>query len=208
MHLRTPTPTLEPDDAFVARLSALAAAGAPVATAPRSPITTWRVALAAAGVAAILVGVAWLAGLSPTGSPQPAPGPATSPSAPESSASTERAPSSAEPGAGTSRAVDPSGTTFSETAAVDPPAAQPTGTPGRQPTNLASGADSDPGQSGQSGQAGTAGPGRGPNAHAGDHPNEHATTKSNNGKPRNEDKPDRGPKKPKDPTSPGSNAHR
>ena len=64
------------------------------------------------------------------------------------------------------------------------------------------------GRVGGPGEAGDEARGRGPDEHAGDHPNAHATTKSNNGKPRNEDKPDRGPKKPKDPKNPGSNAQK
>src|SRR5689334_5563682 len=81
--LRTPAPTLEPDDIFVARLSALAAAGANAPRGAAAPVPTWRVGLAAASVAAVLVGVAWLAGLSPGDEPEPAPSPATTPTAPQ-----------------------------------------------------------------------------------------------------------------------------
>lgn len=208
MHLRTPIPTLEPDDAFVARLSALAAAGAPVER--RSPLATWRVALAAAGVAAILVGVAWLAGLNPTGSPQPAPGPATTPSAPESTnPSATRSPSSSapdstlfEPG---SAPVGSGPTATGDTDTAVPPTrgegAQ--GNPGHQGNQANPGNQGNPnpqnpqnpqnqqGQQGQQGQGGS----RGPNENAGDHPNEHAITKSNNGHPPDGDRPVRGPKK-------------
>ncbi len=48
--------------------------------------------------------------------------------------------------------------------------------------------------SGQQG-SGQQGGSRGPDEHAGDHPNEHATTKSNNGHPPDGDRPGRGPKK-------------
>lgn len=157
MHLRTPISTLEPDDAFVARLSALAAAGAPTAR-PRSPVTGWRVALAAAAVAAVLVGVAWLAGLSPTGSPEPAPPPATSPSTPQSThTSTALQPSA-------TRARDPQHTSSGTTSPpVAPPPARPSGAskPPAAPATKKK---------------------NGPNEHAGDHPNAHATTKSDNGK--------------------------
>lgn len=219
MNLRTPIPTLEPDDAFVARLSALAAAGAPVAATPRSPIATWRVAFAAAGVAAILVGVAWLAGLSPTGSPQPAPGPATSPSAPES---TDGSGATA-PGASTTRtepdgvdsplfgAAPPASATATHTPASPTRSQEPGKKPGKQQGQQGPGqvqgqgqGQQGPGQQGQGqgqgqGQQGQGqgqqSPPRGPNAHAGDHPNEHATTKSNNGNPAPPGpKPDRGPR--------------
>ena len=60
--LRASVPTLEPDEAFLARLSELAAgsgASRPPAGAPSLP--GWRVGLAAASVAAVVGGLAWLA---------------------------------------------------------------------------------------------------------------------------------------------------
>src|SRR5262245_7816827 len=60
--LRASVPTLEPDDAFLARLSELAAgsgASRPPAGVPSLP--GWRVGLAAASVAAVVGGGAWLA---------------------------------------------------------------------------------------------------------------------------------------------------
>ena len=60
--LRATVPTLEPDDAFLARLSELAAGSGtsrPPAGDPSQP--GWRVGLAAASVAALVGGVAWIA---------------------------------------------------------------------------------------------------------------------------------------------------
>lgn len=167
--LRVPIPTLEPDDAFLARLSALAASGAPATEGPR-PIPTWRVVLAAASVAAVLIGVAWLSGLTPTEEPVPAP-PATS--------------------------TTPTTDARTETVAAAPPDT-PAGVPvASGPTKPSASADHSSRPDRASGKAkvrdrprGTPPPrdrpeksrGRGPNANAGDHPNEHATTKSDNGK--------------------------
>lgn len=213
MNLRTPIPTLEPDDAFVARLSALAAASAPTPEVVHRPVPTWRVALAAASVAAVLVGVAWVAGLDPTGSPNPAPQPAISPSAPENSA--QAAP---EPGVRTT--PEPPGafaaappatpvTTTSHPAGTDPgrgQGASALGTGGNQDgaagngnagenanENAAGNASGNENASGNGPQNETAQDrGRGPNAKAGDHPNEHATTKSNQGHQQETGKPGRG----------------
>jgi hypothetical protein len=174
--LYTPAPTLEPDDVLVARLSSLAAARANASPPAAAPLATWRVGLAALSVAAVLVGIAWLTGLHPSGSPNPAPPPTTRPSAPdETSGST--APSS--------------GTSTSE--------------PGRSPATVApSRVTSVPERPDHQGATGSAeqgddhvqehthGPGNGPNEHAGNHPNEHATTKSNHRRPHSPGKPDRG----------------
>jgi hypothetical protein len=201
VHLRTPTPTLEPDDAFVARLSALAAAGAPVER--HSPLTTWRVALAAAGVAAILVGVAWLTGLSPSGSPQPAPGPATTPSAPESADASATGPASSSTSQGTPAqpGFEPGFGPGSAPIGADPTAMHSTTPPVRvqdapanQQDQQDQGQPSQPspqgqGQQGSGKQAGS----RGPDGHAGDHPDGHAIIKSNQGQPPDDDKQRRGP---------------
>ena len=75
--LRAPVPTLEPDDAFLARLSELAAgsgASRPPAGVPSLP--GWRVGLAAASVAAVVGGGAWLA-TAVTGEDAPPPPPRT-----------------------------------------------------------------------------------------------------------------------------------
>jgi hypothetical protein len=185
--LRTPIPTLEPDDAFVARLSALAAASAAEPEVAGRPVGTWRVALAAAGVAAVLVGAAWLTGLGPTGSPQPAPGPATTPSAPETP------PPSVAPTPGSPTPVDRSQRA--------PIAATPDRTPDPADPNTTGPDTTGQNTTGQGTTAGTGNQGqdtdrrgRGPNEHAGDHPNEHATTTSNHGHPNPGDKPGRGPR--------------
>jgi hypothetical protein len=202
VHLRTPSPTLEPDDAFVARLSALAAAGAPAER--RSPVTTWRVALVAAGVAAVLVGVAWLTGLSTNGSPEPAPGPATRPSAPASTdPSAGRSPNTstshsapAQPGSA------PIGVGSTATGGTHTPAPPTRGQDAPDNQDQLQQPQSAPGE-----QAGSSGPdqhaGDHPNEHATTkHPNEHATTKSNRGRPQDGDQPSRGPR------SEGGNSHR
>jgi hypothetical protein len=105
--LRSPVPTLEPDDAFVARLSALAAAGAPSSSVTRPPLPAWRVGLVAAAVAGVLVGVAWVAGLDPGSDSRPAPPPATNPTGPHSVSVSEKAVSdAADPPAGPRRPSD------------------------------------------------------------------------------------------------------
>src|SRR6478672_6466620 len=67
-------PTLEPDDAFVARLADLATRSAPAATIGGRSVARggWRVAVAAASVAGVVGGGAWLAA-AVTGSPAPTP---------------------------------------------------------------------------------------------------------------------------------------
>ena len=89
--LRTPAPTLEPDDVLLARLSALAAAGAPAPASAAAPRVNWRVGLAAASVAAVVVGAAWLGGLGGADTPHD-PAPADSPTAPGPSPSTSDSP--------------------------------------------------------------------------------------------------------------------
>ncbi len=59
--LRLDTPRLEPDDAFVERLSALAHGSRP-SVAARRPLQGLRVGLATAGVVGLTVGGAWAAG--------------------------------------------------------------------------------------------------------------------------------------------------
>ena len=73
--LRAVVPTLEPDEVFLAQLSARAAAGA-AGTGPIRAGGGWRVALAPVAVAAVLVGVAWVTGLRPDGLTDPSPAPA------------------------------------------------------------------------------------------------------------------------------------
>ncbi|HEY0904316.1 MAG TPA: hypothetical protein VGE14_10550 [Marmoricola sp.] len=90
--LRTPAPTLEPDDILLARLSALAAAGAPAPASAAAPRVNWRVGLAAASVAAVVVGAAWLGGLGGTDT-QNDPAPADTPTAPAPSRGTTDSPS-------------------------------------------------------------------------------------------------------------------
>jgi hypothetical protein len=76
--LRVPAPQLEPDDAFVAQLASLAAASA--TAPPRSTASSWRIGLAAAAVAAVLGGGAWLSStLTGTDAPAPPTSPATRP---------------------------------------------------------------------------------------------------------------------------------
>lgn len=75
--LRLAVPTLEPDDAFVDRLAALAARSAPptpLAAARSAARGGWRVTVAAAGVAGVVGGGAWLAA-AVTGSASPTPPP-------------------------------------------------------------------------------------------------------------------------------------
>ena len=170
--LRTPAPTLEPDDVFLARLSSLAAAGADVPWGAPAPLATWRVGLAAASVAAVLVGVAWLGGLDPSGSPNPAP--ATTPTAPvETPTAAGRTP-------GPGRGTDPVGASVPAFGAT-PPATQadPADRAGRPDRGAAEQVDPVNGN----GNGESQGAGTGPDEHAGDHPNKHATTKSNRGRP-------------------------
>ncbi len=79
--LRASVPTLEPDEAFLARLSELAAgsgASRPPAGVPSLP--GWRVGLAAASVVAVVGGLAWLAAaVSGDESPPPPVTPVTQP---------------------------------------------------------------------------------------------------------------------------------
>ena len=88
--MRASVPTLEPDDAFLARLSELAAGSGtsrPPAGVPSLP--GWRVGLAAASVAAVVSGGAWLA-TAVTGEDAPSPPsrtPATQPTDPAPSES-------------------------------------------------------------------------------------------------------------------------
>lgn len=183
--LRTPAPTLEPDDVFVARLSALAAANAQQGGA--APLATWRVGLAAASVAAVLVGVAWLAGLDPSGSPNPAPTPATTPTTPVET------PTPDTPAPAPSRAtvvVDGTDPVFGA-APPDTEADLPE-QPGRTDKGAAEQVDSGRGNGTGPGTTDSNGNGNGPDAHAGEHPNEHATTKSNNAHQHAGDKPGRG----------------
>jgi hypothetical protein len=190
--LRTPAPTLEPDDAFVAQLSSLAAAGAnaPQGEAPAPP-ATWRVGLAAASVAAVLVGVAWLAGLDPTGSPDPAPPPATTPTAPEDTSSS--AARSSDP----DRAAEPASTSSPALGAVPPNSqSELPEHPGRPDQGAAEQVEPANGSSKGNGPDASTGNGTGPDQHAGDHPDEHATTKSNNASPRAGDKPGRADERP------------
>lgn len=93
--LRASVPTLEPDDAFLARLAELATGSGtsrPPAGVPSLP--GWRVGLAAVSVAAIVGGAAWVAtALTGDEAPSPpSPSPATQPSDPGASGSDEDVP--------------------------------------------------------------------------------------------------------------------
>lgn len=170
MHdLRVTTPTLEPDDLFVARLSVLAAtATAASVTSPGRGTSSLRIGLAAAGVAAIATGGAWLSG-NLTGDETPSPtNPSTPspvvPSAPRSSDETT-------PGGGTSGNVgtDPAPQDSSVAPGPDDPV------PPAVPGSTVDPAPEDPGgpsgASDQPGQAATDHPGQPPGHHgqAGDH---------------------------------------
>lgn len=207
MDLRTPIPTLEPDDAFVAQLSARAAAGAPVEITAR-PVSTWRVGFAAAAVALVLVGVAWLAGLRPGGTDTaPPPGPVDSPTpsptfVPDTTA--------LDPASG----VRPEGTPVrtgggsdANPPAADPPAADPSAgnEPANQPANDPPAADppaaDPPGPPGTQEDRGVRahGPGHGQGqGHA------HAYGQA---KDRHQDKPDKDKHKPKGPPEPNGSKH-
>src|SRR6478672_10571617 len=72
-------PTLEPDDVFIARLAALAAQATPPMVHPVAR-GGWRIAVAAASVAGVVGGGAWLAAaVTGTESPAPPTPPATHP---------------------------------------------------------------------------------------------------------------------------------
>jgi len=182
--LRTPAPTLEPDDAFLARLSSLAAAGAPAPASAAAPRVTWRVGLAAASVAAVLVGVAWLSGLGTTDSPDPLP-PATPggrtplPSTSlDGSTGTSGDPSSettSGDSTGPASSRSPDGSAGATSPGTRGPGSHPTGATGAG--EGASGEHDTPG-SGESqdpGEQSSGHPGQGPDEHAGDHPDEHAS---------------------------------
>jgi hypothetical protein len=162
--LRAAVPTLEPDEAFLARLSSLAAASTPVRESAAAPRTAWRVGLAAASVAAVLVGAAWLTGLGPSNGPDPSPAPTTPASSPASPDSTQAASPTERP---------------RPTATSGPPSA-PAGTGPAGPVPSA-GAPDQPGGAGEGHhQNQNQNQGNGPDEHAGDHPNEHATEKAGN----------------------------
>ncbi|HEY1116588.1 MAG TPA: hypothetical protein VGE43_02715, partial [Acidimicrobiales bacterium] len=142
--LRTPAPTLEPDDVLLARLSALAAAGAPAPASAAAPRVNWRVGLAAASVAAVVVGAAWAGGLGGTDAPDD-PAPANTPTAPGPSASTTGSPDATR-SPGTSITSLPGGLPPGPGSVLDPDAA----TSEHQP---------EPPTSGTGDPASTAGPG-------------------------------------------------
>ena len=90
--LRTEAPRLEPDEAFLQRLSQLAAASAPAAAGPRVARSGLAIGLAAASVTAVVGGVAWAGGVIGDSDPdprRPAPaetgGPGTETPSPDSS---------------------------------------------------------------------------------------------------------------------------
>lgn len=198
--LRTPAPTLEPDDVLLARLSALAAAGAPAPASAAAPRVNWRVGLAAASVAAVVVGAAWVGGLGGT-EPRDEPGPANTPTAPGPSPSTTDSPDATR-SPGTSITSLPGGLPAGPGSVLDPDAA----TSDHQPNPPTSGAgdpastagpgeaegspgqghddqgDDHPGQGDDQGDDHPGqsddhpGQGQGPDEHAGDHPDEHAST--------------------------------
>lgn len=151
--LRAAVPALEPDEAFLAQLSARATAGAMTA-APARPAGGWRVALAPVAVAAVLVGIAWLTGLRPSGITDPTPAPQPTDA---TTNSTTRAPSPA------STPRPASSTAHSH----------PSGTPGTRPsTPAAQGAGGPSGHANpETSQAGGAGQGaEHANARANGHP--------------------------------------
>ena len=182
--LRTPAPTLEPDDALLARLSSLAASGAPAPAGAAAPRMTWRVGLAAASVAAVLVGGTWLTGFADNGSPAP---PATPPSGPTVLPSTTP---DASPDEATTDAPDEtveessSDSTFGSTGPG--PGAGPSAS--GQSDDTSHGPDEDGptstpgvGQGHEPGDHATPDhQGQGPDDHAGDHPDEHAAQKADN----------------------------
>ncbi len=110
--LRASVPTLEPDEAFLARLSELAAgsgASRPPAGDPSLP--GWRVGLAAASVAAVVGGLAWLASsVSGDESPPPSPPPVTQPTDPRQTGTNQELPEgSRDSGAGSAENEGPGG---------------------------------------------------------------------------------------------------
>ena len=131
-HLRTPSPTLDPDEAFLARLSTLAAAGTSPARLPTPP-TTWRVALAAASVAIVMGGAAWATGLSPSEDSGPAPAVPWPPSptkAPQTPPTPDREPRSKATPASSPGSRSETGTHPADAPQTEQPAPYtPTGTP-------------------------------------------------------------------------------
>ncbi|MCW2773793.1 MAG: hypothetical protein JWN91_2119 [Nocardioides sp.] len=178
--LRAVVPTLEPDEAFLARLSSLAAAGAPVRESAAAPHATWRVGLVAASVAAVLVGAAWLTGLGSPDGPDPTPAPTTPASTPGSpdptptaAAPTERTRPTATSGPSSTTSGPPSTPAGGGPGGTAPPTGQP-----NAPAGSGGGPDQNPGQHQGNGQGNKQG--NGPDEHAGDHPNQHATDKAGN----------------------------
>src|SRR6478752_2492974 len=133
--LRAPIPTLEADDALVVLLASRAASGAPATstTAPpaRTPVGRWQAGLATTAVALIMIGAAWLTGLHPEGSPDPAPPPATPPTVPTPTpvapSPTTPTPSAEQP------ASEPAGVAARPTATDDTDAADDTDGAGNTP---------------------------------------------------------------------------
>jgi hypothetical protein len=165
--LRAPVSTLEPDDALLARLSSLAAAGTADSTKAAPPRVTWRVGLAAASVAAVLVGIAWLSAVGPADQPAPSPSPATTPAGPDRLSTTA-----------------PTTTPAPRTRRVPTTAAggDPGGSQGQPPGGGApsDGPDQQPGQANSQGTGPGNVSGGGPDDHAGAHPNDHATQRADN----------------------------
>ena len=177
--LRVVVPTLEPDEAFLGSLSLLAAAGGATPPTGRPPRSGWWVGLAAASVAAVLLVIAWLGGLGSSVTPDPTPAPASEPARPDAS----RTAAPTHPG----RGIGPRGHT--STAGPGAPSSGTGAIPGTDrsarslsravgPEATGDRASSDGRSPYRSGERG-----HGPDEHAGDHPDAHASQKSNSADP-------------------------